>query len=261
MSDKQSNQPSDKQKLLITGAAGTIGQLLVEQLKDRYELVLTDQKEPKERAGFPFQESDIAEYSSVERIFQAFPEIHTVIHLAADIRITAPWESLLPNNIVGAYNVIEAAHQAGCQRLIFASSINAVDGYPGDVQVHTNMPVAPANLYGASKAWGEAVGRFYADNKDMAVHCLRIGWVTPHDGEHLKSKAKHELLYMAVTHRDLLKLFESCLASDLKFGIWHGISDNLFKRLDISDTKERLGYDPSDDGFVLSGKIPSPEDF
>lgn len=250
-----------KQKVLITGAAGTIGQLLTKRLKDRYDLVLTDKKAPKETFDFPFQKSDIAQYNLVESLFQTFSDIHTVIHLAADIRISAPWESLLPNNIVGTYNVFEAARIAGCKRIIFASSINAVDGYPSDVQVHTNTSVAPANLYGASKVWGEAIGRFYADYKDMAVHCLRIGWVTPHDGEHLKNEAKRELLYMAVTHRDLLKLFESCLESDLNFGIWHGISDNLFKRLDISDTKDRLGYDPSDDGFVLSGKISSPEDF
>ena len=123
------------------------------------------------------------------------------------------------------------------------------------------MPVAPLNLYGASKAWGEAVGRFYADFKDMDVHCLRIGWLTPHDGERLKTEAKHDLLRMAVTHRDLLKLFDSCLASSLPFGIWHGLSDNFFKRLDLTDTQEKLGYAPTDDGYVLAGKIPSPKDF
>ena len=252
---------SSNPKILITGAAGTIGQLLVERLKNRHDLVLTDLKTPKETFGFPFQESDIAEFTSIEAVFQTFPGIHIVIHLAADIRTTAPWESLLPNNLIGVYNVFEAAHRAGAKRVIFASSINAVHGHPDDMQIHTNMPVAPANLYGASKAWGEAVGRFYADYKEMAVHCLRIGWVTPHDGEHLQKAAKRELLSMTMTHRDLLKLFEGCLASDLNFGIWHGISDNLFKRLDISDTREKLGYDPSDDGFVLSGKIPNPEDF
>jgi len=249
-----------QQKVLITGAAGRIGRLLTKGLKDHYDLVLTDQKKPEETFDLPFQETDIADYTSVESVFEAFPGIHTVIHLAADPSVRAAWESLLPNNIVGAYNIFEAAHRANCQRVIFASSVNAVDGYPQSVQVRTDMPVAPANLYGASKAWGEALGRFYADYKSMAVHCLRLGAVTPRDAERLQS-FKRDLLEMFISHKDLLKLFKACLASELNFGIWHGSSDNLFKRLDISDTKERLGYAPSDDGFVLSGKIPNPEDF
>ncbi len=242
-----------KQNLLITGAAGTIGQLLIQNLKDRYALLLCDQKEAKETAGFPFSTVDIANMASVSQVFANYTDIHTVIHLAADPRISAPWESLLPNNIVGTYNVFEAAHQAGVKRVIYASSINSVDGYRTDIQVNTNMPVAPANLYGASKAWGEAVGRFYADYKNMAVHCLRIGWVTKADNPFFE-KAPNKLLHMTLTHSDLLHFFDTCLASEHNFGIWHVISDNHFKRLDISDTQEKLGYAPEDDGFVLAGK-------
>ncbi len=248
-------------KILITGASGRIGQLLVKHLKDRFELVLSDEKEPEETAGFPFMACDISEISSVTAIFETHPNIHTVIHLAADPRITAPWESLLPNNIVGTYNVFEAAQQAGCKRILYASSINSVDGYRHDIQVNTTMPVAPANLYGASKAWGEALGRFYADFKDIAVHCLRIGWVTAPDTDFIKEKAPNILLHMTLTHADLLRFFDACLASEGKFGIWHVISDNLFKRLDLSDTQEKLGYEPKDDGYVLAGKTKPSKDF
>ncbi len=250
-----------KDKVLITGAAGTIAQLLIPRIQDRYDMVLTDQKEPTETHGFPYIESDIADIASLQSIFNAHSDIHTVIHLAADIRISAPWESLLPNNIIGVYNIFETARAAGCKRVIYASSINSVDGYGKGIQVNTNMPVAPANLYGASKAWGEALGRYYADFKEMAVHCLRIGWVTEHDSDMIQNKAQNDLLHMTITHRDLMKFFDACLASELNFGIWHVISDNFYKRLDISDTKEQLGYEPSDDGYVLSGKIPEPEHF
>jgi nucleoside-diphosphate-sugar epimerase len=243
---------TSKQKLLITGAAGKIGQLFVHHLRDRYDLVLTDIVDAPETFGFPFSKVDI---SSLESIQSLFDGVHTVIHLAADYRREAPWESLLPNNIIGVYNVFEAAHQAKCQRVIFASSINSVDGYPAGVQVHTDMPVAPLNLYGASKAWGEAVGRFYADFKNLSVHCLRLGWVTPHDNEYIKSRANTVMLSMAMTHRDLLNLLDSCLNSSEHFAMVHGISDNTFKRLDLSDTKESLGYAPVDDAFVLAGLI------
>mgnify|MGYP002779513720 FL=1 len=244
-------EPS-KQKLLITGAAGRIGQLFVQHLKDRYDLVLTDIVDAPETFGFPFTKADI---SSLESIRPLFDDVHTVVHLAADYRREAPWESLLPNNVIGAYNVFEAAHQANCKRVIFASSINSVDGYPAGMQIHTNMPVAPLNLYGASKAWGEAVGRFYADFKGLSVHCLRLGWVTPHDNEFIKTKANTVMLSMTLTHRDLLNLLDSCLASEVHFAMVHGISDNTFKRLDLSDTKATLGYAPVDDSFVLAGLI------
>ncbi len=249
------------QKMLITGAAGTIGQLLISHLNDRYDLLLTDIKEPTNTGGYPFIKADLSSFTSIDAVFKQGADIHTVIHLGADIRTTAPWESLLPNNIVGTYNVFEAAAQAGVKRIIYASSINSVDGYPAGVQVNTSMPVAPANLYGASKAWGEALGRFYADQQGIAVHCLRIGWLTPHDGEYLCTEATNILLHMTITHRDLMIFFDACLQSELGFGMWHVLSDNFWNRLDISDTSERLGFAPLDDGYTLSGKIADPETF
>jgi nucleoside-diphosphate-sugar epimerase len=245
-----------KQKILITGSSGKIGQLFVHHLKDRYDLVLTDIVDIPESFGFPFVKADI---SSLESIRPLFEGVHTVIHLAADYRREAPWESLLPNNIVGVYNVFEAAHQAQCKRVIFASSINSVDGYDDGIQIHTNMPVAPLNLYGASKAWGEAVGRFYADFKRLSVHCLRLGWVTPHDNEHLTGNKNVVMLSMTLTYRDLLNLLDGCLDSSLHFAMVHGISDNTSKRLDLSDTKATLGYAPIDNSFVLAGLIDSAQ--
>ena len=241
---------TSKEKVLITGASGKIGQLLVRHLKDRYSLVLTDIKEPAEAFGFPFTLADISDLAAISPLFDG---VDTVIHLAADYRREAPWESLLPNNIIGLYNVFEAAHQAGCKKIIYASSINSVDGYPEGIQVHTDMPVAPLNLYGASKAWGEAVGRFYSDMKGMSVYCLRLGAVLPDDSELYQSHKSHILLGMVITYRDMLNLFDGCLNTNHPFVMVHGTSDNVLNRLDISDTKEKLGYKPVDDAFELAG--------
>lgn len=238
------------EKVLITGASGKIGQLLVRHLKDRYSLVLTDIKEPAEHFGFPFTIADISDFSSIRPLFDS---VDTVIHLAADYRREAPWESLLPNNIIGLYNVFEGAHQAGCKKMIYASSINSVDGYPEDIQIKTTMPVAPANLYGASKAWGEAVGRFYSDMKGISVYCLRLGAVTDENEPRIKGSKNISWLHMMLTHRDMLNIVDGCLNTNHPFVMVHGISDNLMKRLDISDTKEKLGYAPQDDAFELAG--------
>jgi nucleoside-diphosphate-sugar epimerase len=98
----------------------------------------------------------------------------TVVHLAADPRHTAPWASLLPNNIIGTYNVLQAAQEAGCRRVILASSLHAVLGYGPEVVVRGDMPPRPADLYGASKAWAEALGHVYAQ-RGLSVLCVRIG--------------------------------------------------------------------------------------
>jgi nucleoside-diphosphate-sugar epimerase len=239
-------------RILVTGASGRIGQLLVKHFKDRYDFVLCDAKEPSETFDFPFTKVNIADFNSIRPLFEG---VDIVIHLAADPRTSAPWESLLPNNIVGTYHVFEAAFQAGCKKVIYASSINSVDGYPDGIQIHTDMPVAPLNLYGASKAWGEAVGRFYSDMKGMSVYCLRLGAVTNENEPRIKGSQNMTWLGMLLSYRDMLKLFDGCLNTKHKFMIVHGISDNTVKRLDISDTKEKLGYVPMDDGFELAGIV------
>ena len=51
-----------------------------------------------------------------------------------------------------------------------------------------------------------------------------------------------------VSQRDLNQLIEKCIdVENLQFAIFHGLSDNRFKRMDISDAKELVGYEPQDD--------------
>jgi nucleoside-diphosphate-sugar epimerase len=238
-----------KSKVLLTGAAGRIGSFLTAHLADRYEFVLSDIKEPAELHGFPYIEADITDLEAMKGLCQG---IDTVLYLAADPRMEAPWESLLPNNLIGAYTIFQAAHEAGCRRVIFASSVNAVFGYPPELQVQTSMPVRPLNLYGASKAWGEAVACFYADQRNLSAICLRFGWVI--DREDSRIQVDHPWLDIVLTYHDLAKLVVASLEApdQLRFGIFHGVSNNRWKRLDISDARKVLGYEPEDDAFVLA---------
>jgi len=238
--------------VLITGAAGRIGSSLTRDLTDRYDLILSDVRAPDDPRGHPFVAADIADLDALRALCAG---VDTVVHLAADPSMEATWESLLPRNLVGLYNVFQAAHEAGCRRVIFASSINAVFGYPKDVQVRTDMPVRPLNLYGASKAWGEAVACFYADQRGLSAICLRFGWVIERDSQLLRPD--HPYLDIALTYEDLTRLVVASIDApdDLRFGVFHGVSDNRWKRLDISDARRRLGYAPQDDAFVLAHAI------
>jgi nucleoside-diphosphate-sugar epimerase len=236
-------------KLLITGAAGRIGSSLTHDLADRYDLRLTDVHRPDDVHDQRFVPADISDMDALRSLCTG---VDTVIHLAADPSMDAPWDSVLPRNVVGTYNLFEAAYRARCRRVIFASSVNAVAGYPPDVQVHASMPVRPPNLYGATKAWGEALARFYADQRELSMLCLRFGWVIGPDEAELRPD--HPNLSMALTYADLTRLVVAGIEApaDLRFGIFHGVSNNRWKRLDISDAREVLGYAPQDDAFALA---------
>ncbi len=246
-----------KRKLLITGAAGRIGSFLTNQWKERYDLVLTDAHRPEETLGFPFIQADLSDFAAIRRLTEG---IDTVIHLGADPRMEAPWETLLPSNVIGAYNVFEAAHQAGCRRLIFASSINAVFGYPIDQQINTQMPVNPINLYGATKCWGEALARYYSNAHKLSCLCLRFAAVSYRPGEdpHYDNRydPSHPYIDIILTMEDLTKLVTAAVEArdDLLFGVFHGVSNNRWKRMDLSDTRAILGYEPEDDAFVLAAQ-------
>ena len=242
-------------KILLTGAAGKIGSFFQNAYVDAYEFVLTDIVEPKETKGAPFTQADLSDFDAVRPLCDG---IDTVVHLGADPSMEAPWESLLPNNVVATYNVFESARQAGCRRVVYASSINAVLGYPRDQQVHTSQPVYPINLYGATKCWGEALARYYSAAHGLSCLCLRFGAVQDRDTEWIHWD--HEYVEIIQTLEDNASLIAAAVdAGDhVDFGNFHGISDNRFKRLDMTDTKAILNYAPQDDAFEMArrrGKI------
>ncbi|MBX3000600.1 MAG: NAD(P)-dependent oxidoreductase [Caldilineaceae bacterium] len=238
-----------KRKILLTGAAGRIGTFFRQTYADRYDFILTDQREPQETDGFPFTQADLSDFDIIRTLCDG---VDTVVHLGADPRMDAPWESLLPSNVIGLYNVFESARLAGCRRVVFASSINAVWGYPSELQLRTDEPVNPANLYGATKCWGEAVARVYANAHNLSGLCLRFGAVQPRNSEIISPA--HEWLDIVLTLEDCVRLIAAAVDApdDLKFGIFNGVSNNRYKRMDLSDTRARLGYDPQDDSFVLA---------
>jgi nucleoside-diphosphate-sugar epimerase len=238
-----------KQKVLITGASGRIGRLITRELRQQYDFALTDMRALDETYGFPFTQADLADMVAIRPLFD---NIYTVIHLGADPRTTAPWETLLPSNIIGTYNVLQAAHEASCLRVIFASSVNAVSGYPRELQVTLDMPVRPPNLYGATKVWGEAAARYYADQLGLSCFCLRFGWVVASHNPHIQPG--NSMLDIVLTYDDLVRLMAACLQAppDVHFGIFHALSNNRHNRLDISETRHLLDYEPQDDAFAIA---------
>ena len=235
-----------KRKVLITGAAGRIGTFYRQHVGDRYILRLVDHKPIPDTGGFESLTLDLAQPDSAQR---ACAGMETVLHLAADPRTSAEfYQDLLEPNIKGVFNVFRAAKDQGCKRVVFASSVNSIRGYPLERQPRTDDPPCPANVYGATKAFGEVLGAYFAACEDLSVISVRIGWVG-------KPGVWNQPDYWAkavfISESDLCQLLDLCIETPgIRHAIVHGSSNNLPCWMDLTSTRELLGYEPKDDAFA-----------
>lgn len=240
-------------QILLTGAGGRIGSSFRQHMGDRYAFRLAERPGTEILApeGHEVIELQVAD---LEACRAACAGIDVVIHLAADPSPSADfYDSLLDNNFKGTYNIFRAARDAGCQRVIFASSVHAIEGYPRDRQLTPDDPVRPRNMYGVSKCFGEAVAHAFAVSEGLRSVCLRIG---AYESGPRRERGNSTYLSMFTSARDLnsliLRSVEEALPDPANGAVVvHATSDNRFKRLDLTKSRQVLGYAPQDDGFQL----------
>src|SRR5438477_368983 len=195
-----------RRKVLVTGASGNIGSYFAEHAHRKYDLRLMVQamdSDAEKIAGYGRVVT--GDLSNLQLLTQFCDGMDTILHLAASAGPSSVWETqVLPNNIIGVYNVYAAAKAAGVRRVIFASSIHAVSGYPKDVQVKTSDPVNPGDLYGVSKCFGEALARYMAEQEGLSAIALRIGAFQP--DESARKDSGINMLDAWVSQRDLNQL-------------------------------------------------------
>ncbi len=239
--------------VLVTGLSGLIGRALRKQVDGRYDLRALNRSAVE---GLPYHRADIAD---LEAIKPAFAGVETVVHLAAQVGNPA-WEAVLRHNITGTYNVFEAAREAGVKRVVFASSGAAVSGIEADkpysdlvagryegltswpLLTHLS-PLRPSGLYGASKVWGEALGRHYTDAHGLSVICVRIGRVHAED----RPRSAREFSVWC-SQRDIARFLESCVEAPetVRFEIFFCASRNKWGYRDLEHPRAILGWEPVD---------------
>ena len=167
-----------------------------------------------------------------------------MIHLAADRSPRAEfYKTLLDLNVVGCYNGFEAAREAGCRRIVFASSVNAILGYRFEHPTFPDSPVFPLNVYGATKCFGEALGRVYAHQHGLSSICVRLSSPRFDQGGDWDPDDPCDM----ISPRDTAQLFACCIeAEDVDFTIVHGSSRHKNGWMDIAETSRVLGYEPQD---------------
>jgi uronate dehydrogenase len=238
------------QRVLITGAAGGIGRRLREDMRGLYPtLRLSDLAElTPARDGEEVVRADLGDFSACERICEG---VDGIVHLGGQ-SVEADWDTILQANIAGCYNLFEAARRQGVQRVVFASTNHVIGFYRRPTRIDHTVPPRPDSRYGVSKAFGEALGRLYADKHGLRVLAIRIG----HFAERPMDRRR---LSIWISPRDFLQLVRIGLEHpDLHFEIVYGASENDRTWWDNANAY-RLGYRPEDESEPFAAEVIAAE--
>ena len=241
--------------LLITGSRGNIGSVLLKGLADSFDLYGVD------ILGLPGKQAfraDLSDYGQLSNVLREIAPLPYIVHLAADPRVNADWNSVLRNNITGTRNLYEAAREYHVKKVIFASSNHVTGAYEGvppsshklaELEtINAYDPVRPDSGYATSKIFGEAVARQYYELYGIQSVCLRIGSFLADD----KPTGNERVRRTWLSHRDLIQLVKKSVLSEIGLGIYYGVSNNHGKFWDTSNATREIGYYPEDDASLFS---------
>ncbi|MEO0504990.1 MAG: NAD(P)-dependent oxidoreductase [Bacteroidota bacterium] len=235
-------------KLLITGGFGKIARYFIQNHHHQYQIIAADivVKEGVFPNVVQVEEADLRD---AKRCLELCEGVDTVVHFAGMVDPVSESDEILEVNIKTTQNIFKAAVAKNCHRLIFASSAQTIESYHTDIQVHKDMLVKPKNLYGVSKCFGEALAAYYANNKAISAISLRIGaYEFPNDFTEMNARDLSAYLHPD----DFNQLLVGCIETEgIKYEVLNAISDNRYKRLDITEAIEKVGYQPKADAFEL----------
>ncbi|HAA77382.1 TPA: NAD(P)-dependent oxidoreductase [Candidatus Latescibacteria bacterium] len=236
----------------VTGANGKVGRVLVDGLRDEYDLTALTRRE----VDFP---STVVSLNDREALAEALSGIEALIHLGADPSPTSGWESIRDNNIDATYNVFDACVTAGVKRMIFASTNHTMHGHTikttpetldpaKTVQRKLTDPVNPDSLYAVSKLFGEQIGKLYSEQHGLEFVGMRIGWMIAENDPSTKkgTSAEDYMRAMWLSHRDCIAAHKRAIEVDTLYLLAYVVSNNDRRVFDLEETGETLGYKPVD---------------
>lgn len=246
--------PSPFQRLLVTGACGAVGRLVLPRLCQWQASTLTD-RVPGEVEGVPVAAVDLLDFAA---LLQAMQGCDAVLHLAiASGREfpdrTQPRDALsafdaatLEVNTRGAYHLFEAARRAGVRRVIYMSSLTLFQGYPAARErARTDLPPCPTKLYAVTKWFGEEVGALYHRQHGLEVITLRLGQPYPlgtvHDPACIATPQARQ---WAVHRDDIVAGIRAALTTPVRYAVCPLTSRGEPYSVDPGEG-ERIGYTPA----------------
>ncbi|MGJ8623181.1 MAG: NAD-dependent epimerase/dehydratase family protein [Yoonia sp.] len=233
-------------KLVLTGAAGQLGSRLRAPLSKMCdELVSTDLADDVGALleGERYVKADLSDLDAMVALLEG---ADMVVHFGA-IGDEAPWDDILQSNIIGAYNIWEAAYRNGVKRVVYASSVHAVGMHKKTDTIGLDAPHRPDTYYGLAKCFAEDLASLYWDKRGIEAVCMRIFSCAP------ATNARSVGTWLS--YDDLIHMVERAVDSPVVgFSLVYGISDN--DRAVVDNTKARhLGFRPKDNAEAFAKDI------
>jgi len=237
-------------RLLLTGAAGHLGRVLRPRMRRHCEVLRLSDLAPMAPAG-EGEEVAPAALEDLPAMLALLDGVDAVLHFGG-VSGEQAFSTVLPANIVGAYNLYEAARQRGVRRIVFASS-NHVTGFYGQGETITpQAPPRPDSYYGLSKAFGENLAQFYFDRHGLETVSLRIGSCAPEPSD-------RRMLSSWLSHDDLERLVVAALSAPVVgHSVVYGVSDNASAWWDNGPARH-LGYRPQDSAEPWRARIEAAQ--
>lgn len=233
-------------RIVVTGGGGYMGTVIVDGLRESGEYeVVSAAHHPKEERG------EIAlDVQDLQSCIDALKGADVVVHMAFYLGLRDFVEKCIPINIIGTYNVYEAARINGVKRVVFGSSNHVYGFYPIEEKVGDNAEYRPDSFYGICKCTAELLGRYYSDRYGISSFNIRIGHCS---GTRTTDKPGVREYNQWLSNRDLVQLVRCCIEADseIKYKNLNGTSGNSGNYWDIAHLKEEIGYEPQDDGSLL----------
>ena len=244
-------------KIVLTGAAGRLGGYLRKPLAAKCETLVSTDIAPLTDPlikGESFVQADLADYAKMSEIIKG---ADMVVHFGGHPD-EKPFEDILHANIIGCYNIWQAAHEAGVRRIVYASSIHAVGLYPKTTAINIHTPHRPDSYYGLAKCFAEDMAKLYWDKKGLEAVCLRI--------LSCANVTNSRALGSWLSYDDLIHLVERAVDTPTTgFAVIYGVSNNDRSPVDNTGASF-LGYRPRDNAEQFAEDIlanapdPDPRD-
>lgn len=232
--------------VLVTGSAGRIGQAVVQELMRRGRPVRGFDLRPTPGLA----DSIVGQITDPAVLDRAMDQVGTLIHLAATPDDADFLKELLPNNLIGLYQVLEAARRAGVHRLILASSGQVVwwQRFQGPYPIRVDGPLSPRSWYAATKVFLEAMGRSFHEVHKHSVLAVRLGWCprTKEQVEEIKASQWAQEVYLSPG--DAGRFFAQAVeAPEFGFAIVYAMSKARQQPYyDMEPARRLLCFEPQD---------------
>ena len=237
---------TDRKRVLVTGSAGRLGRAAVRELKAHghfvrgFDLVASPQVD----------ESIVGSLTDAEALHQAASGIDALVHLAATPDDDDFLSRIVPNNIIGVHNVLEAARIAKVKRVVLASSGQVVwwQRFTGPMPITVDVQPSPRGWYAAAKLFAEGAGRAYVEAHGLSVIAVRLGWC-PRDKAHVAELGSTEWgpdVYLSPG--DAGRFFAAAVETTvpIRFEVVYACSKPLRSIVYDPEPARRLGYDARD---------------